>query len=83
MMQKQEKRVEFRIVDDEELPAIIIKRDEGLDPVIVINTYHKIWLSLQRSTIPGITQSLAEKLTMICDGFLEEQLQYEDMDRVD
>ena len=82
-MQKQEKRVEFRIVEDEELPAIIIKRDGGLEPVIVINTYHKIWLSLQRATIPGITNSLAEKLTLLCDGFLEEQLQYEDMDRMD
>tara|TARA_Y100000401_G_scaffold116596_1_gene122763 strand:+ start:5739 stop:5990 length:252 start_codon:yes stop_codon:yes gene_type:complete len=83
MMSKQEKRVEFRIVEDEELPAIIIKRDGGLEPVIVINTYHKIWLSLQRATIPGITNSLAEKLTLLCDGFLEEQLQYEDMDRMD
>ena len=83
MMSKQEKRVEFRIVEDEELPAIIIKRDGGLEPVIVINTYHKIWLSLQRATIPGITNSLAEKLTLLCDGFLEEQVQYEDMDRMD
>ena len=77
------KQVEFIIVSDEELPAIIIKREDGFEPIIVINTYHKIWLSLMRSTIPGITQSLAEKLTMICDGFLEEQLQYEDMDRMD
>ena len=84
MMQRSEKKeVEFRVVDDEELPAIIIKREDGIEPIIVINTYHKIWLALMRSTIPGITHSLAEKLTMICDSFLEEQLQYEDMDRVD
>ena len=84
MMQRSEKKeVEFRVVDDEELPAIIIKREDGIAPIIVINTYHKIWLALMRSTIPGITQSLAEKLTMICDSFLEEQLQYEDMDRMD
>ena len=82
MMQREErKEVEFRVVNDDELPALIIKRDGGITPVIVINTYHKIWLSLMRSTIPGITHSLAEKLTMICDSFLEEQLQYEDMDR--
>ena len=80
MMSKQEKRVEFRIVEDEELPAIIIKRDGGIAPVIVINTYHKVWLSLQRSTIPGITQSLAEKLNQLCDGYLEQQLAYEEND---
>jgi len=84
MMQRAEiKEVEFRIVDDEELPAIIIKREDSLQPIIVINTYHKIWLSLMRSTIPGITKSLAEKLTMLCDAFLEEQIQYQDMDRND
>ena len=83
MIANAKKQVEFRVVEDDELPAIIIKRDGGIAPVIVINTYHKVWLSLHRSTIPGITQSLAEKLTMLCDGFLEEQLQYEDMDRMD
>jgi hypothetical protein len=83
-MQKNEKKqVEFRVVEDEELPAIIIKREGGIEPIIVINTYHKIWLSLMRGTIPGITNSLAEKLSMLCDSFLEEQLQYEDMDRMD
>ena len=81
MIGKEAKQVEFRVIEDNELPAIIIKRENEITPVIVINTYHRIWLSLMRSTIPGITQSLAEKLTMICDGFLEEQLKYEDMDR--
>ena len=83
MIGKEAKQVEFRVIEDNELPAIIIKRENEITPVIVINTYHRIWLSLMRSTIPGITQSLAEKLTMICDSFLEEQLQYEDMDRMD
>ena len=81
MMQRSEKKeVEFRVVEDEELPAIIIKRDGGIAPVIVINTYHKVWLSLQRSTIPGITQSLAEKQNQLCDGYLEQQLAYEEND---
>ena len=83
MIGKEAKQVEFRVIEDNELPAIIIKRENEITPVIVINTYHRIWLSLMRSTIPGITQSLAEKLTMICDGFLEEQLKYEDMDRIE
>ena len=83
MIGKEAKQVEFRVIEDNELPAIIIKRENEITPVIVINTYHRIWLSLMRRTIPGITQSLAEKLTMICDGFLEEQLKYEDMDRIE
>ena len=39
MMQREErKEVEFRVVNDDELPALIIKRDGGITPVIVINT---------------------------------------------
>ena len=49
-----ETKVEIRIVDDRELPPIIIKAKEDDSPVVIINTYHRIWISLKRRTIAGI-----------------------------
>ena len=73
------KTVEFRMVNDEELPPVIIKHDEGdLVPIVVLNLQHKVWLGLQRKTIPGICESLAEKLNDLCDGVLIEQIQMEE-----
>lgn len=80
MMMEPSKRVEFRLIDDDEMPPLIVKRnEESLDPVIVINTHHRIWLSLHRTLIPGIAKSLSEKLNNLCDGYLREQIAFEDM----
>ena len=79
MSPRTRKMVEFRMVNDEELPPIIIKYDdEGLNPVVVLNLQHKVWLGLQRKTIPGICESLAEKLNDLCDGVLMEQITMEE-----
>ena len=81
-MNRREKYVEFRLIDDEQMPPIVIKQSDSenrFKPVIVINQAHNIWLSLQRSAIPGITQSLADKLNAMCDSYLEEQLMNEEM----
>lgn len=81
---KEKKQIEFRLIDSIDMPPVVIKeneRDGGC--VIVLNQAHTIWLSLQRSTIPGITQSLAEKLNQLCDGYLEQQLAYVRMDMED
>jgi hypothetical protein len=79
MSPRTRKMVEFRMINDEELPPIIIKHDEDeLLPVVVLNVHHKIWLGLQRKTIPGICESLAEKLNDLCDGVLMEQINMEE-----
>lgn len=81
MNEMTEKEVEFRIVIDDELPPIVIKSNEdNNEPVIIINLHHKIWLSLQRSTIPGICKSMASKLNELCDSYLTDQLRYEGME---
>tara|TARA_R100000951_G_scaffold116193_1_gene126991 strand:+ start:1212 stop:1475 length:264 start_codon:yes stop_codon:yes gene_type:complete len=81
MQMKGKKTVEFRLIDSNEMPPIVIKKSEKDNAcVIVLNQAHTIWLSLQRNTIPGIVQSLAEKLNQLCDGYLEEQLMYVEMD---
>ena len=79
---KKKKEIEFRLIDEQEMPALIFKSsdEDRTSCVIVINQAHKIWLGLHRNTIPGIAQSLAEKLNQLCDGFLEEQLMYAEFD---
>ena len=81
MQMKQKKEIEFRLIENEEMPALIFKSNENdvTSCVIVINTYHTVWLGLQRNTIPGICNSLAEKLNMLCDGYLEQELLNQEM----
>jgi len=78
---ERETKVEMRFVDDRELPPIIIKANEDDLPVVIINTYHRIWISLKRRTIAGIIHDLQDKMDMILTGYLEEQRNFEKEDR--
>jgi len=75
------KTVEFRIVEDEELPAIIITGNESHEPKVVINTHHKLWISLNRRTIAGVIEALQEKMDNILTSYLQEQFDFELEDR--
>ena len=77
-----ETTVEMRFVDDSELPPIIIKANEDGQPIVIINTYHRIWISLKRRTIAGIIHDLQDKMDMILTGYLDEQFNFEKEDRV-
>tara|TARA_R110002012_G_scaffold92609_3_gene224809 strand:- start:104 stop:352 length:249 start_codon:yes stop_codon:yes gene_type:complete len=72
--------VEFRVVNTEELPPIVISQNENDEPKVVLNTYHRIWLSLNRKLIAGIIDNLPEKIDMILTGYLQEQRQFEKED---
>jgi len=73
--------VEFRIINTAELPPLVISQNENDAPKVVINTYHKLWISLNRRTIAGIIEALQEKMDMILTSYLEEQYQFEKEDR--
>jgi len=75
--------VEFRIVDTPELPPIVISENENNQPKVVINTYHRLWISLNRRIIAGIIDNLQEKMDMILTGYLQEQYSFELEDRRD
>ena len=51
---KKEINVEFRLVNDEEMPPIVITMNDRDEPKVVLNSEHKIWLSLYRKTIGGV-----------------------------
>lgn len=78
---EKKKPVEFRIVDDEELPPIIFTQNENDDVKVVINTYHKIWISLHRKTILGSLDALGEKMETLLTSHLTEQRMFEQQDR--
>ena len=69
--------VEFKLVQDIELPPLVISMNENDMPKVVLNTQHKIWLSLNRRLILGIFEALPEKLDLILDGYLREQRMFE------
>ena len=72
--------VEFRVVNTDELPPIVISQNEDDEPKVVLNTHHRIWLSLNRKLIAGIIDNLPEKMDMILTGYLQEQRQFEKED---
>ena len=73
--------VEFRIIDAEDMPPLVISQNETEEPKVVINTYHKLWISLNRKTIAGIIEALQEKMDMILTSYLEEQYAFVMEDR--
>ena len=75
--------VEFRIINTSEMPPIVISQNEDDEPKVILNEYHKIWISLNRKVIAGIIENLQEKMDMILTGFLQEQRTYERMDMED
>jgi|TARA_R100000149_G_scaffold61494_1_gene30905 hypothetical protein len=77
---KQETNVEFRLVDDEELPPIMITMNDNDNPKVVLNARHKIWLSLHRKTIGGCAEALFTKINDLLSGYLREQRAFEMMD---
>ena len=72
--------VEYRVVNDEDLPPIVITMTETDEVKVILNQHHKIWLALYRKEIAGCAQALFEKIDMVLTAFLSEQREYERMD---
>tara|TARA_R100000479_G_C6373312_1_gene197952 strand:+ start:386 stop:628 length:243 start_codon:yes stop_codon:yes gene_type:complete len=73
--------IEFRLIDTKDMPPLVISMTETDQPKVVINTYHRVWISLHRRTIAGIIDALQEKMDMILTSYLEEQLNFINLDR--
>tara|TARA_R100000329_G_scaffold127239_1_gene105922 strand:- start:92 stop:355 length:264 start_codon:yes stop_codon:yes gene_type:complete len=69
---KQETTVEFRLVDDGQLPPIMITMADNDGVKVVLNNQHKIWMSLHRKTIGGCAEALFEKINELLYGHLME-----------
>tara|TARA_R110002167_G_scaffold111007_2_gene282311 strand:- start:2547 stop:2765 length:219 start_codon:yes stop_codon:yes gene_type:complete len=71
-------KIEYRLIDEKEKSPLEIQYNDEFEPVIIINMHYKIWLSLMRTTVPGIAESLRNKLSEICDSFLKDMMYMED-----
>ena len=75
-----DKTIEFRLIDEEDMPPIVITYDENLEPKVIINTYHKIWLGWKRKIIGGVAKSLYDRIDELLDSYLADQYQLQEMD---
>tara|TARA_Y100000004_G_scaffold93370_1_gene104536 strand:- start:547 stop:771 length:225 start_codon:yes stop_codon:yes gene_type:complete len=70
-------RVEYKLIDEINSTPIRIEYGENLAPIITLNMHHKLWLSLMRTVIPGMAESLRNKLSEVCDSVLKEMIMWE------
>ena len=75
--------VEFRIINEAEMPPIVMTMNENDEVKVILNQYHQLWLSLNRTIIAGCAEALWEKVYMLLTGYLEQQYMYELQDRDD
>lgn len=80
MIIEEKTQVEFRVINTEEMPPIVITQSENDNPKVVLNVHHRIWISLNRKVIAGIIESLQVKLDSILTSYLSEQRAFEKMD---
>ena len=73
-------QVEFRLVNDIQLPPIMITMNDNDSVKVVMNSQHKIWMSLHRKTIGGCAEALFEKINELLYGHLLEARRDEMMD---
>ena len=73
-------QVEFRLVNDIQLPPIMITMNDNDSVKVVLNGQHKIWMSLHRKTIGGCAEALFEKINELLYGHLLEVRRDELMD---
>ena len=76
----EKEEVEFRIINAHDMPPLVISQNEDDAPKVVLNTYHRIWISLNRRLIAGIIDNLQEKMDTILTSYLKEQRQFEKED---
>ena len=79
-MMIEEVNVEFRLVNDPEMPPIVITMNEDDSVKIVINRHYAIWLSLHRKTIGGCAEPIYEKIDELLEAHLKELRAYEKID---
>ena len=79
-MIKRENNVEFRIINSSDMPPLVISQNENDEPKVVLNTHHRIWISLNRRLIAGIIENLQEKMDTLLTSYLMEQRQFEKED---
>ena len=68
-----EKQIEFRLIDNADMPPIVITVGEDNEPKVILNSHHKIWMGWKRKMIGGVAKSLFDKIDELLDAYLADQ----------
>ena len=79
-MIKLERQIEFRLIDEAEMPPIVITIGDDLEPKVILNAHHRIWMGWKRKMIGGVARSLYDKIDELLDSYLADQYQLQEMD---
>jgi len=72
--------VDFVIVDDDNMPPLMITPNEDDSVKVVLNMTYRTWLALNRKTIGGLGEPVFDKIDFMLQSWLEEQRMYEKTD---
>jgi|TARA_R100000030_G_C3181490_1_gene105983 hypothetical protein len=75
--------VEFVLIDDMEMPPIVIAMDRQNQPKVTLNNYYREWLGIHRKVFGGMGEGLYNKIDQLIDNMLQEGWEYKQMDRED
>ena len=75
-----EKQIEFRLIEEEDMPPIVIAIGENSEPKVILNAHHRIWMGWKRKMIGGVARSLYDKIDELLDSYLADQYQLQEMD---
>jgi hypothetical protein len=75
-----EKQIEFRLIDNADMPPIVITVGEDNEPKVILNSHHRIWMGWKRKMIGGVAKSLYDKIDELLDSYLADQYTLEEMD---
>ena len=79
-MNKMERQIEFRLIDEADMPPIVITIGDNNEPKVILNSYHKIWMGWKRKMIGGVAKSLYDKIDELLDAYLADQHAFQLMD---
>ena len=74
------REIEFSLIEDIEMPPIVITMDDDDQPKVVINRDYAIWLSLHRKVIGGCAEELFGKIDELLTSHLRDQRHFQKME---
>ena len=79
-MEGETREIQFSLIEDIEMPPIVITMDDDDQPTVVINRDYAIWLSLHRKVIGGCAEELFGKIDELLTSHLRDQRHFQKME---
>ena len=79
-MEGETREIQISLIEDIEMPPIVITMDDDDQPKVVINRDYAIWLSLHRKVIGGCAEELFGKIDELLTSHLRDQRHFQKME---